>query len=295
MIPNVPVAPAIEGLTHVYSGKVRDLYRYPDGRMLFVASDRFSAYDWVLPTTIPDKGRILTGLSLWWFNQLSDVVENHLLSTDVPASVAGRAMVTRSLSMFPVECVARGYLAGSGLVDYRATGSICGVELPSGLDDGSRLPGPIFTPATKADLGEHDENVSYDTVAASIGTDDTRALRELTLRVYARAHDLALERGIIVADTKLEFGRDPSSQAIVLADEVLTPDSSRFWPADSWQPGRSQESIDKQYVRDWLTSPASGWSKESGDPPPALPDDVVAATRDRYVEAYQRLTGERFE
>jgi len=294
VIPNVPVAPVLEGLTHVYSGKVRDLYRYPDGRMLFVASDRMSAYDWVLPTTIPDKGRILTALSLWWFDQLSDVVENHLLSTDVPASVAGRAMVARSLSMFPVECVARGYLAGSGLVDYRATGAVCGVALPNGLDDGSRLPQPIFTPATKADLGEHDENVSFEAVATSIGNDDAQALRELTLRVYARADKLASERGIIVADTKLEFGRDPSSGEIVLADEVLTPDSSRFWPADSWEPGHAQASFDKQYVRDWLTSPASGWSKDSGGPPPALPDDVVAATRDRYVEAYQRLTGQQF-
>ncbi len=195
--------------------------------------------------------------------------------------------------MFPVECVARGYLAGSGLVDYRATGAVCGA-LPPGLDDGSRLPQPIFTPATKADLGEHDENVSFEAVAASIGVDDAQALREITLRVYARADKLASERGIIVADTKLEFGRDPSSGAIVLADEVLTPDSSRFWPADVWEPGHAQASFDKQYVRDWLTSPASGWRWDSGDPPPPLPADVVEATRDRYVEAYQRLTGQQF-
>ena len=294
MTPNIPPAAVVEGVQHVYSGKVRDLYRYPDGNLLVVASDRMSAYDWVLPTEIPDKGRVLTALRLWWFDQLRDVVPNHLLSTDVPESVSGRAMVVRALDMFPVECVARGYLAGSGLLDYRATGAVCGVSLPNGLDDGSRLPQPIFTPATKADLGEHDENVSFEAVAASIGDDDAQALRELTLRVYARADKLASERGIIVADTKLEFGRDPSSGAIVLADEVLTPDSSRFWPADSWEPGHAQASFDKQYVRDWLTSPASGWSKDSGDPPPALPDDVVAATRDRYVEAYQRLTGQQF-
>ncbi len=295
MIPNVPVAPVIEGLTHAYSGKVRDLYRYPDGRLLFVASDRMSAYDWVLPTTIPDKGRILTALSLWWFDQLADVVENHLVSTDVPEEVAGRAMVTRPLTMLPVECVARGYLAGSGLVDYRAVGSVCGIELPQGLQDGSRLPQPIFTPATKAELGEHDENVSYETVAATVGADDAELLRELTLRVYARGDELARERGIIVADTKLEFGRDPASGAMVLADEVLTPDSSRFWPAAEWQPGRTQPSFDKQFVRDWLTSPASGWSRDSGDPPPPLPDDVVEQTRAKYVEAYERLTGERFD
>jgi phosphoribosylaminoimidazole-succinocarboxamide synthase len=294
VIPNVPVAPVIEGLTHAYSGKVRDLYRYPDGHLLFVASDRMSAYDWVLPTTIPDKGRILTALSLWWFDQLADVVENHLVSTDVPEEVAGRAMVARPLTMLPVECVARGYLAGSGLVDYRAVGSVCGIELPPGLQDGSRLPEPIFTPATKAELGEHDENVSYETVAATVGADDAELLRELTLRVYARGDELARQRGIIVADTKLEFGRDPQSGAMVLADEVLTPDSSRFWPAAEWNPGHAQPSFDKQFVRDWLTSPASGWARDSGDPPPPLPDDVVEQTRAKYVEAYERLTGERF-
>ncbi|MFZ0323330.1 MAG: phosphoribosylaminoimidazolesuccinocarboxamide synthase [Actinomycetes bacterium] len=294
MTANVPKAPSIEGLSHVYSGKVRDLYAYPDGRMLFVASDRMSAYDWVLPTTIPDKGRILTALSLWWFEQLADVVENHVLSTDVPHAVAGRAMVARSLTMFPVECVARGYLTGSGLVDYQTTGSVCGVALPPGLVDASRLPEPIFTPATKAQLGEHDENVSFEHVQATVGAADAQALSDLTLRVYATADALARARGIIVADTKLEFGRDPMSGHIVLADEVLTPDSSRFWPADQWQPGRTQSSFDKQYVRDWLTSSASGWSKDSGDPPPPLPDDVVEATRARYVEAYERLTGRRF-
>jgi len=286
MLPNVPRAPKIPGVEHLYSGKVRDLYAFPDGRLLFVASDRMSAYDWVLPSTIPDKGRILTALSSWWFEQLSDVVPNHVLSLDVPLEVAGRAMVTRRLDMFPVECVARGYLTGSGLSDYRASGAVCGVALPEGLVDGSRLPEAVFTPATKAAFGEHDENVDFDAVVGS--------LRSLTLAVYERAEQLARERGVIVADTKFEFGRDPMSGAITLADEVLTPDSSRFWPVDLWEPGRSQPSFDKQFVRDWLTSPESGWSRSSGEPPPPLPDDVVVATRARYVEAFERLTGRAF-
>ena len=294
MTGGIPSVLTIPGVTHTYSGKVRDIYAYPDGRLLFVASDRISAYDWVLPTTIPDKGRVLTALTLWWFAQLAGVVPNHLVSTDVPAEVAGRAMVTERLDMFPVECVARGYLAGSGLSDYQATGAVCGIELPSGLTDGSRLPEPIFTPATKAALGEHDENVSFDAVVADVGEADAASLRQLTLAVYAHAEGVARERGIIVADTKLEFGRRSGDGGIVLADEVLTPDSSRFWPADGWQPGRPQPSFDKQYVRDWLTSPASGWSKKSGDPPPPLPDDVVVRTRAKYVEAFERLTGETF-
>jgi len=292
---NVPTAPALPGVKAVYSGKVRDLYEYPDGRMLFVASDRMSAYDWVLPTTIPDKGRVLTAMTLWWFEQLLDLVPNHLLSTDVPEAVAGRAMVTQRLDMFPVECVARGYLAGSGLSDYNATGAVCGNRLPPGLLDGSRLPEAIFTPATKADLGEHDENVDFEAVVKTVGAEDAQALRELTLRVYARAEEIARERGIIVADTKFEFGRHPTSGEIVLADEVLTPDSSRFWPADLWEPGHTQPSFDKQYVRDWLTSPASGWDRHSGEAPPPLPNDVVEQTRAKYVEAYQRLTGHRFD
>jgi phosphoribosylaminoimidazole-succinocarboxamide synthase len=288
---NVPPAPALPGVTHVYSGKVRDLYEYPDGRMLFVASDRMSAYDWVLPTTIPDKGRVLTALTVWWFEQLAEIVPNHLLSMDVPDAVAGRAMVTQRLEMFPVECVARGYLAGSGLSDYDATGSICGNPLPAGLVDGSRLPSAIFTPATKAELGEHDENVDFETVVKTVGADDAEALRALTLRVYARAEEIARERGIVVADTKFEFGRHPASGHNVLADEVLTPDSSRFWPADQWEPGHPQQSFDKQFVRDWLTSPASGWDRHSGEAPPPLPEDVVEQTRAKYVEAYERLTG----
>jgi phosphoribosylaminoimidazole-succinocarboxamide synthase len=284
----------VNGYRHLHSGKVRDLYETPDGLLLMVASDRISAYDFVLPTPIPDKGRILTQLSLWWFERLADIVPNHVVSVDVPAEVEGRAVLCRRLEMFPVECVARGYLAGSGLVDYRATGSVCGVSLPDGLDDGSRLPEPIFTPATKAALGEHDENVSYDEVVAVVGEAVAAELRRLTLAVYSRAQEIALERGIVVADTKLEFGRT-EGELVVLADEVLTPDSSRFWPADEWQPGRPQPSYDKQFVRDWLTSPASGWDRSSGQPPPALPDDVVAKTRAKYVEAYERLTGRRFD
>lgn len=293
-IANVPQAPELPGLVPVYSGKVRDLYEYPDGRLLFVASDRMSAYDWVLPTTIPDKGRILTAMTVWWFEQLADVVPNHLLSLDVPEPVAGRAMVAERLDMFPVECVARGYLAGSGLTDYAASGAVCGNPLPAGLVDGSRLPEPIFTPATKAALGDHDENVDFGAVVSTIGAADAEELRRITLRVYSTADQVARERGIIVADTKLEFGRHAQSGSIVLADEVLTPDSSRFWPADLWDPGHPQPSFDKQYVRDWLTSPASGWDRGSGEPPPPLPADVVEQTRTKYIDAYERLTGRRW-
>lgn len=285
----------LDGWKHVYSGKVRDLYEPLDGSgtVLVVASDRISAYDHVLSTPVPDKGRILTGLSLWWFERLADLVPNHVVSLDVPAAVAGRAMICTRLEMYPVECVARGYLTGSGLTEYRAARAVCGVPLPAGLEDGSRLPEPIFTPATKAELGEHDENVTFEQVAATIGADDASRLRVLTLAVYRRAEELARERGIVLADTKLEFGRDAAG-AVVLGDEVLTPDSSRFWPADGWRPGRAQPSFDKQFVRDWLTSAASGWDRASDTPPPPLPDEVVARTRARYVEAYERLTGRTF-
>jgi phosphoribosylaminoimidazole-succinocarboxamide synthase len=289
----IPPAPAIEGAEHLHSGKVRDLYRLPGGELLMVASDRISAYDFVLATTIPDKGAVLTQMSLWWFERLADLVPNHVLSVDVPAEVKGRAIVCESLAMFPVECVARGYLTGSGLLDYRATGEVCGIALPAGLEDGSRLPEPLFTPATKAALGDHDENVSYDAVAGVVGAEAAGRLRDLTLRVYAAAEEMSRERGIILADTKLEFGSRPDG-AVVLADEVLTPDSSRFWPADEWRPGRPQASYDKQIVRDWLTSPASGWDRASGEPPPPLPDEVVERTRSRYIEAYERLTGRTF-
>jgi phosphoribosylaminoimidazole-succinocarboxamide synthase len=287
----IPAAPVIEGATHVHSGKVRDLYALEDGNLLMVASDRISAYDFILEPGIPDKGEILTRMSLWWFDRLD--VANHVISTDVPAEVAGRAVVCERLDMFAVECVARGYLTGSGLLDYQATGEVCGVALPPGLEDGSQLPEPIFTPATKAELGEHDENVSYDAVVDAVGPDDARALRQLTIDVYAKAEAIAREQGIILADTKFEFGRR-SDGTIVLADEVLTPDSSRFWPADQWQPGRSQPSYDKQIVRDWLTSGESGWDRSSGQPPPDLPAHVVDLTRQKYVEAFERLTGTTF-
>ena len=282
---------------HVYSGKVRDLFEMPDGRLLFVASDRISAFDWVLPTPIPDKGRILTALSLWWFDQLVDVVPNHVVSTRVPPQVAGRAMVCARLDMMPVECVARGYLAGSGLTEYEAAQNICGVGLPPGLKDGSLLPKPIFTPATKAAVGEHDVNVTFDEVVAIVGQEEAQELKRLTLLVYERAAELARIRGLILADTKFEFGRPrsgPNRYRMLLADEVLTPDSSRYWPADQWSPGHAQASFDKQFVRDWLISPDSGWRRDSGEPPPELPEQVVARTRAKYVEAYERLTGDRF-
>jgi phosphoribosylaminoimidazole-succinocarboxamide synthase len=289
-------SPAPAGLIHVHSGKVRDLYRLPDGNLLMVASDRISAFDFVLDSAIPDKGRILTAMTVWWFERLAGIVPNHMIGVDdprIPAEWRGRAMVCTPLSMVPVEAVARGYLTGSGLVDYRATGAVCGVPLPPGLVDGDRLPSPIFTPATKADLGEHDENVSFETVAATVGIETAERLRDLTLAIYAAAGEIAAERGIILADTKLEFGHDAAGE-IVLGDEVLTPDSSRFWPADEWQPGRAQPSFDKQFVRNWLTSPAAGWDRASGAAPPPLPADVVEATRSRYVEAYERLTGKDF-
>jgi phosphoribosylaminoimidazole-succinocarboxamide synthase len=296
---NIPDAPPIEGATHLHSGKVRDLYRLDDGDLLMVASDRISAYDFVLDTTIPDKGEILTRMSLWWFDQLADLVPNHVISTDVPEAVRGRAVVCEELAMYPVECVARGYLTGSGLLDYQSTGQVCGIALPRGLVEASRLPEPLFTPATKAALGDHDENVSYDAVVSDIGGEAAARLRDLTLQVYARADGLARERGIILADTKFEFGtrlRGAGHEVgeVVLGDEVLTPDSSRYWPADEWQPGRTQSSYDKQIVRNWLTSPASGWDRASGDRPPALPTEIVERTRSRYVEAFELLTGERF-
>jgi len=289
----IPAAPEIPGATHLHSGKVRDLYRLEDGRLLMVASDRISAYDFVLDTTIPDKGVILTQMSLWWFEQLADLVPNHIVSSDVPEVVRGRAVVCEELDMFPVECVARGYLTGSGLADYRATGEVCGISLPEGLVDGSRLPEPVFTPATKAAVGDHDENVSYDAVVGVIGEERAAELRRLTLAVYDRAERIARERGIILADTKLEFGARPDG-TVVLADEVLTPDSSRFWPAGEWEPGRTQPSYDKQIVRNGLTSTESGWDRASGSKPPVLPAEVVARTRAKYIEAYERLTGRRF-
>ena len=298
---NIPDAPAIAGCTHLHSGKVRDLYRIDDGdhagRLLMVASDRISAFDFVLDTTIPDKGEILTRMSLWWFGQLASLVPGHVVTSElpsgVPADLGGRAVVCESLKMFPVECVARGYLTGSGLLDYRETGEVCGVPLPEGMVDGDRIEQPIFTPATKAAVGDHDENVSYDVVARQLGDGLAGELRDLTLSVYATAEGIARERGIILADTKLEFGAREDG-TIVLGDEVLTPDSSRFWPGDDWRPGRPQPSYDKQIVRNWLLSDESGWDRKSGERPPALPGEVVERTRARYIEAYERLTGETF-
>ena len=270
----------------LHSGKVRDLYDL-DGDLLLVASDRLSIYDVVLPTPVPDKGAVLTRLSVWWFERLADLVPNHLISaTDVPAEFAGRALRCRRLSMLPVECIARGYLTGSGLKEYQRHGSVSGVALPPGLLEGSRLPEPIFTPTTKAPIGEHDEFLTFDDVVGLVGRGRAERLRELTLAVYSRGAQLAEPTGILVADTKLEFGVDGSG-AVVLADEVLTPDSSRFWPADRWQPGRPQFSFDKQYVRDW--SATLDWDRTP--PGPAVPAAVVDATRARYIEVYQRLTG----
>ncbi|MEU8133826.1 phosphoribosylaminoimidazolesuccinocarboxamide synthase [Streptodolium elevatio] len=287
----------VPGLVHVHTGKVRDLYTDGDGNLVMVASNRVSAFDWVLDPEIPDKGRILTALSLWWFELLADLYPNHVVSTDLPAGApddwAGRAIVCRRLEMVPVECVARGYLAGSGLEEYAATRSVCGVTLPEGLVDGSELPAPIFTPTTKAEVGEHDEAVTYEQVAAQVGAELAANLRQATLAVYTRARDIARDRGIILADTKFEFGLDASGE-LVLADEVLTPDSSRFWPADQWRPGQSQPSFDKQIVRDWLASPESGWDRRSEVPPPPLSEAVVERTRAKYAEAYELLTGRRW-
>ncbi len=277
-------------------GKVRDVYEVDADHLLLVASDRLSAYDVVLPTPIPDKGAVLTGLSVWWFSQLADVLPNHLVSADVadlPASMRphaeylhGRSMLCRRLAMVPVECVARGYLTGSGLADYRATGGICGAPLPAGLVDGSRLSEPVFSPATKAAVGDHDENISFEQTVAAVGAELAAELRRLTLAVYRRGAELAAARGILLADTKLEMGHDRAG-TLVLGDEVLTPDSSRFWPADGWQPGRAQPSFDKQYVRDWLND--SGWDRAA--PGPELPAEVVERTREKYVDVYERLTG----
>jgi phosphoribosylaminoimidazole-succinocarboxamide synthase len=295
-----PEPAQVPGLVHIHTGKVRDLYRNESGDLVMVASDRISAYDWVLPNTIPDKGRILTQLSLWWFDQLADLAPNHVLSTDLPAGApadwAGRTLVCRSLEMLPVECVARGYLTGSGLVEYRRDRTVCGLALPEGLVDGSELPAPIFTPATKAEVGEHDENVSYEEVARRVGAEHAAQLRQLTLAVYSQARNIAKARGIILADTKFEFGLDPDGKdgdasRLILADEVLTPDSSRFWPAADWEPGRAQPSFDKQFIRDWLSSGESDWDRRSDQPPPPLPAEIVEQSRAKYVEAYERLTG----
>jgi phosphoribosylaminoimidazole-succinocarboxamide synthase len=278
----------------LYSGKVRDIYQRPGGRLLLVATDRISAYDYVLPTPIPDKGRILTQLSLWWFSRLADLVPNHLVDAPIPAEFSGRAMACQRLSMIGVECVARGYLAGSGWHDYQRTGAVCGVALPPGLTEGDRLPEPIFTPATKAPRGQHDENIPLASVAGLVGAGAAAELERITLEVYRRGAAIAAGGGIIVADTKIELGYDPQGR-LLLADEVLTPDSSRFWPAGQWRPGRPQPSFDKQFVRDWLDSPEAGWDRhQAGTQPPELPRWVVERTRALYVEAYERITGDRW-
>jgi len=276
---------------HVYSGKIRDLYEDDNGDIILVASDKISVYDVVLPTPIPDKGKLLTQLSLWWFDQLTDLVPNHVISgTDVPAEWAGRAVRCRPLKMLTVECIARGYLAGLGLKEYQKQGSVSGVELPAGLVEGSKLPEPIFTPTTKATVG-HDEFITLDEVRNEFGAEMTDRLRDLTLEVYRRGAELAAERGIIIADTKLEFGIDADGR-LLLADEVLTSDSSRFWAADQWQPGRPQRAMDKQFIRDWAAA-VPGWDKTY--PGPEVPADVVATTRARYQEAYERITGNTWQ
>jgi phosphoribosylaminoimidazole-succinocarboxamide synthase len=276
----------------IHAGKVRELYAIDADRLLMVATDKISAFDYVLDSLIPDKGMILNQLSLWWFGRLADLVENHVLSDEVPAAVAGRAVICERLTMIPIECVARGYLTGSGWVEYQRNGTVCGIALPPDLVDGSRLPEPIFTPATKAAVGEHDENVDFATVVGTVGEEVATTIRELTLAVYAEAEGIAGAQGIILADTKFEFGHRPDG-TVVLADEVLTPDSSRFWDAGTWQPGGRLESYDKQFVRNWLLH-ESGWNRGSGALPPALPAEIVAATRAKYVEAYELLTGRTF-
>jgi phosphoribosylaminoimidazole-succinocarboxamide synthase len=288
--------PALSDYQHLASGKVRELYRIDDQHLLFVASDRISAFDYVLDSAIPDKGRVLTAMSVFFFDFLD--VPNHLAGPPdderIPAEVLGRALVVRQLDMIQVECVARGYLTGSGLIDYNRTGSVCGIQLPEGLTEASRFDEPLFTPASKAELGLHDENITFDDVVAMVGADRAGQLRDATLSIYRRAAEHALGQGIILADTKFEFGVDAGGD-LVLADEVFTPDSSRYWPADTYQEGVVQPSFDKQFVRNWLTGPDSGWDRAADVAPPALPPDVVAATRDRYIEAYERISGLKFE
>ena len=274
--------------THLRSGKVRELYTNEKGELLLVASDRISAFDYILPTEIPGKGTLLTQLSLFWFEMMSDLVPNHLISTDVPEEFAGRGVIVKPLEMFPIECVARGYLTGSGWSEYKQSQSVTGIPLSAGLLDGSKLEEAIFTPATKADVGDHDINISFEKAVEVIGLADAKVLRELTLALYRKAHDYAATRGIILADTKFEFGRDAQGK-ITLGDEALTPDSSRFWSADTWKPGGAQPSFDKQYVRDWLLQ--SGWDKKST--PPELPREVVEKTYERYSAAYTLLTGRK--
>lgn len=295
-------APQLDGWRHIYSGKVRNLYEPADTApgtsetLLVVATDRVSAFDHILSPGIPEKGKILTQLTLWWFDRLADEIDvpHHVVSTDVPAAVAGRAMEVQRLQMFPIEAIARGYLTGSGLAEYRASGTVTGIELPDGLVDGSKLEPAIFTPSAKADVGEHDENIAFAEMVNRIGQESAEAIRIKTLQLYTAAERIAREAGIILADTKIEFGTDANG-VITLGDEVLTPDSSRFWDAETYHPGRSQDSFDKQFVRDWLASDASGWDPASDTAPPELPEDVVEKTAQRYRQAFRRLTGRSFD
>ncbi|ORC01788.1 phosphoribosylaminoimidazolesuccinocarboxamide synthase [Mycobacterium persicum] len=287
--------PALSDYQHLASGKVREIYRVDDGHLLLVATDRISAYDYVLDSTIPDKGRILTAMSVFFFGLVD--APNHLAGPPddrrIPDEVLGRALVVRRLEMLPVECVARGYLTGSGLLDYQATGKVCGIALPPGLVEASKFGAPLFTPATKAALGDHDENISFARVIEMVGGVRANQLRDRTLRIYVQAADHALRKGIIIADTKFEFGIDPDGN-LLLADEIFPPDSSRYWPADEYRPGVVQTSFDKQFVRNWLTSPESGWDRGGDQPPPPLPSAIIEATRERYIEAYERISGLRF-
>ncbi|MBP3082431.1 phosphoribosylaminoimidazolesuccinocarboxamide synthase [Mycolicibacterium fortuitum] len=287
--------PALSDYQHLASGKVRELYRIDDDHLLFVATDRISAYDYVLDSQIPDKGRILTAMSVFFFDLIS--APNHLAGPPdderIPEEVLGRALVVKQLKMLPVECVARGYLTGSGLLDYQASGSVCGIPLPPGLGEASKFDEPLFTPATKAEIGEHDENISFDHVIELVGPVLANQLKERTLQTYIQGADHALTKGIIIADTKFEFGVDQDG-TVVLADEVFTPDSSRYWRAETYRQGVVQDSFDKQFVRNWLTGPDSGWDRHGDTPPPPLPEEIVTATRDRYIEAYERISGLRF-
>lgn len=276
----------------IYQGKVRDVYDFGENKLLLIATDRVSAFDWVLPTEIPDKGKVLTQLSIWWFENLADLVPNHLLDEEVPSEVSGRAMVVKKLRMLPVEAVVRGFLTGSGLLDYQRNGSVSGHRLPGGLNDGDRLPEPIFTPATKAPKGEHDVTIDLDETARKIGEAQAKELADLSIAIYQRANEICKEVGFVVADTKFEFGTDPlTGSQLVLGDEVLTPDSSRYWSIAQTQTAGRPEPFDKQLVRDWLLSPDSGWDKNSNLAPPPLPTEVVEKTRERYLEVYRRLTG----
>ena len=283
----------IDQYQHIYSGKVRDIYEDEQGQLLFVATDRISAYDWVLPSEIPDKGKILTQLTLWWLEQLSEISKNHLVSTQVPQAVQGRAMVVKKLNMVPIECVVRGYLSGSGWVEYQQNQSVCSNPLPKNLKESSKLPNPIFTPATKADLGEHDENITFEKAEQKVGSLLATELKLKSIQIFNKASQIAESRNLILADTKFEFGLDLNKE-LILADEVLTPDSSRYWPKAKWKVGSAQQSLDKQILRDWLTSKDSGWDRKSELPPPKLPNFLIEELRKSYIRLYELVTLEKW-